>query len=138
LRPCGPGLGWGADHDVTVAEREAEPPRAVAALLLIAARQLPARPREMAGGAFRGAPEGVLILGLRLPEPAGLPDLRGHRAGPAHRPEAWPSAIVSSGILRCFPFMQKISDRYSEPASSPWRSRAVGSWTWKKNSRMSR
>src|SRR5262249_59782562 len=82
LRPCGPGLGWGADHDVAVAEREAEPPRAVAALLLIAARQLPARPREMAGGAFGVAPEGVLILGLGLPERAGLADLRGRPAGP--------------------------------------------------------
>src|SRR5262249_42555616 len=82
LRPRRSGLGRGADHDVTVPKREAEPPRAVAALLLIAARQLPARTREMAGVGVCVAPEVVLVFGLGLPERAGLADLGDDRAGP--------------------------------------------------------
>src|SRR5687768_13100571 len=48
----------------------------------LAMRQLPARPRVMAGVAVRVVLEVVLMLGLGLPERAGLADLGHDLAGP--------------------------------------------------------
>src|SRR3954447_6365634 len=48
----------------------------------LAVWQLPPGAREVAGVAVRGALEGVLGLGLGLPEGDGLPDLGDHLAGP--------------------------------------------------------
>src|SRR4051794_39005898 len=51
----------------------------------LAVWQLPAGPREVAGVSVRVALEGVLVLGLGLPERAGLADFGHHLAGPQAR-----------------------------------------------------
>src|SRR4051812_14847107 len=51
----------------------------------LAVRELPARSREVAGVAVRVALEGVLVIGLRLPEGHGLADVGHHLAGPEPR-----------------------------------------------------
>jgi hypothetical protein len=76
--------------------------------------QLPAGAREVAGVAVRVALEVVLVLGLGLPERDGLADLGDDLAGP------------QAGGL-------DVGDRVLGDLAL-----LVGSWIWKKNSRMSR
>src|SRR5947207_2400849 len=48
------------------------------------------------------------------------------------------SAITASASARCAGVWQKITERYCEPTSLPWRSLVVGSWIEKNTRRRSR
>ena len=101
-------------------------------------RQLPARPREVAGVAVRDTSAGSPGARARPPR-SRRPASTSVTTLPGHSPEASTSAMVSWATRFCS--SSSVEDRRAVAAADgrcPAGSCVVGSWIWKKNSSRSR